>query len=120
MVFQSQLGAETMTTVNNTTTPAAAPLGNLPATTSNTSLGRLLRTRILRRRYPALTISKPTTTSTALERQQAIENALSAALWHIRHGDTLAAIQTATGRAIRAVSMLKQACEELATSEVAA
>ena len=57
--------------------------------------------------------STPTTgTQTPIARQQAIENALSAALWHIRHGDTIEAIQAATGRAMRAASMLKQACAE--------
>jgi hypothetical protein len=48
-----------------------------------------------------------------LVRQQAIENTLSMALWHARHGD----IHAATGRAIRAESVLKQACNELATTE---
>ena len=109
-----------MTTVNTTTTPAAAPMGNLPATTSNTKLGRTLRIRILRRRYPALTTPKPTTTSTALDRQQAIENALSMALHYVRTTNTPHGIQAATAKAIRAASMLKQACAELATSGVAA
>ena len=45
-----------------------------------------------------------------LIRQQAIENALSMALHHVRHGDTHAAV----GRAIRAASMLKQACAKFA------
>lgn len=51
-----------------------------------------------------------------IERQQAIENALSTALYFIRqpHSDT--SLQAATGRAIRAVSMLKQACAESTTS----
>lgn len=110
-----------MTTVNTTPTPKAAPLGNLPAITSNTTLGRLLHTRILRRRYPALTTPKPTTTSPSqIERQQAIENALSMALYYIRTADTQHAIQAATSKAIRAASLLKQACAELATSGVAA
>ncbi|WP_157040286.1 hypothetical protein [Polaromonas naphthalenivorans] len=77
--FQSQYGAEAMTTVNTTPTPK----------TGNTS---------------------------PLTRQQAIENALSGALHHARNGD----IHTATGRAIRAASMLKQACSELATAGRAA
>ena len=46
-----------------------------------------------------------------LERQQAIENALSMALYHIRHGDSILAIRTATAKAIRAASLLKHACE---------
>ena len=70
--LQSQIGAETMTTVNTTTTPKSG----------NTS---------------------------PLARQQAIENALSMALYHARHGEIHAAI----GRAIRATSMLKQACSEV-------
>jgi hypothetical protein len=63
------------------------------------------------------TITTPVSGKTSpLTRQQAIENALSVALWHVRHGD----IHTATGRAIRAASMLKQACNDLTTAEVAA
>lgn len=49
-----------------------------------------------------------------ISRQQAIENALSMALYHVRHGDTAQAIHTATAKAIRAASMLKQACTESA------
>jgi hypothetical protein len=120
MVFVTPEGAKAMTTVNTTPTPAAAPLGNLPAITSNTKLGRTLRTRILRRRYPALTAHKPTATPHQIERQQAIENALSMALHYVRHADTQQAIQAATSKAIRAVSMLKQACAELAISGVPA
>ena len=41
-------------------------------------------------------------------RQQAIEDALSLALFHVRNGDTHAAV----GRAIRAAAMLKHACSE--------
>ncbi|CAM3757257.1 hypothetical protein [Polaromonas hydrogenivorans] len=52
----------------------------------------------------------------AIERQQAIENALSMALYHVRHGNTLEAMRTATAKAIRAASMLKQACTESAIS----
>lgn len=96
-----------MTTVNNTTTPQAASLGNTPATTSNSKLGRLMHTRIIQRRYPALTA--PTI---SIDRQQAIENALSMALYHVRHGDTIQAIRTATAKAIRAAAMLKQTCTE--------
>lgn len=47
-----------------------------------------------------------------IARQQAIENALSLALYHVRNGDTIDAIRTATAKAIRAASMLKQACSE--------
>ena len=64
----------------------------------------------------AKTMAKANTTTTPtlgnpspIDRQQAIENALSMALFHIRHGD----IHSATGRTIRAASMLKQVCAEL-------
>lgn len=57
----------------------------------------------------------PITTKTdGLARQQAIENALSMALYHVRNGDTTHAIRSATAKAIRAASMLKQACTETA------
>lgn len=51
-----------------------------------------------------------------ITRPQAIENALSMALFHVRHDNTHAAV----GRAIRAASMVKQACAEIATSGRAA
>jgi hypothetical protein len=35
------------------------------------------------------------------------------ALYHVRHGDTQQAIQAAMVKAIRAASMLKQACADL-------
>ena len=54
-------------------------------------------------------ITPKTGNPSPLTRQQAIEAALSGALHHARHGD----IHTATGRAIRAASMLKQACAAL-------
>ena len=65
-------------------------------------------------------VNTPTTpangiTST-LARQQAIENALSMALFHIRHGDTQLGIHAATAKAIRAASLLKQACTEIQIS----
>ena len=75
-----------MTTVN-TTTPKAAPLGNTPAIYTN-----------------------------SIERQQAIENALSTALYFIRLPSTESGLKAATVRAIRAASMLKQACAEVTTS----
>jgi len=58
--------------------------------------------------FPAFTIGK----IEGIARQQAIENALSMALFHVRNGDTVAAIRTATAKAMRAASMLKQACTE--------
>ena len=74
--FQSHSGAETMTTVNTTTTPK-------------------------------------TGTTATLARQQAIENALTTALYFIRLPSTDSGLRAATGRAIRAASMLKQACAEI-------
>ena len=61
------------------------------------------------------TTTTPKTGNTAtLARQQAIENALSTALYFIRLPNTdPAALRAATGRAIRAASMLKQACAEI-------
>ena len=76
-----------MTMVNTTTTPKAAPLGNTPA----------LSTSII-------------------ARQQAIENALTTALYFIRLPATDSGLRAATGRAIRAASLLKQACAESTTS----
>jgi hypothetical protein len=99
-----------MTTVNTTTTPTGT-LGTLPTpatTSSNTALGRLLHTRIIQRAYPAPAVDP-------LARQQAIENALSMALYLIRTSDTPESLQRATGRAIRAASMLKQACSDATT-----
>ena len=62
------------------------------------------------------TVNTPTTPKagnpSSLARQQAIEDALSLALYHVRNGD----IHAATGRAIRAASMLKQACAEISNS----
>ena len=61
------------------------------------------------------TQSTPKTGNTSpLIRQQAIENALSDALHLVRTTGTQHGIQAATGRAIRAASMLKQACAEFA------
>lgn len=85
--FQSQLGAKAMTTVNTTTTPKAATLGNSPALSPS-----------------------------SIARQQAIENALTTALYFIRLPSTESGLRAATGRAIRAASMLKQACAESTTS----
>jgi len=54
----------------------------------------------------------PATSPATLVRRLAIETALSAALHLVRTSDTPHSIQLATGRAIRAASMLKQACAE--------
>ena len=62
--------------------------------------------------------TQPTPTlgnASPLARQQAIENVLSMALYHARHGE----IHAATGRAIRAASMLKQACSDAKTGGAA-
>lgn len=58
-----------------------------------------------------ISTSKPGNPS-ALERQQAIENALRDALHLVRTTDTQHGIQAATGRAVRAAGMLKQACAD--------
>ena len=89
MVFQSRYGAETMTKVNSTTTPTAATLGNTPAISTST-----------------------------IARQQAIENALSAALYFIRLPSTESGLKAATGRAHRALTLLKHACAESAAATV--
>jgi hypothetical protein len=62
----------------------------------------------------AMTKVNTPTTSTAdkIARQQAIENALSTALFHIRQPSTSTALFAATGRASRALTMLKQACAD--------
>jgi hypothetical protein len=112
--FQSQLGARTMTTVNTTPTPTAAFTGATP--TSNTLLARMLHARTIRRLHPPKVAPKADTT---VARQQAIENALSMALHYIRTTDTQHGIQAATGKAIRAVAMLKQSCTEQNLGEVA-
>ena len=63
-------------------------------------------------------VNTPTTPATGntspLARHQAIENALSMALFHIRKGDTQQDIHSAMAKAIRAASLLKQACTEVA------
>ena len=59
--------------------------------------------------------ASPSTTPAAtpeITRQQAIENALSTALYFIRQPHSATALQAATGRAMRAATMLKQACTE--------
>lgn len=54
-----------------------------------------------------------TTDGAIIARHAAIENALTTALFHIRQPYSTKALQAATGRAIRAASMLKQACTEV-------
>ena len=67
----------------------------------------------------ARTMAKANTTpltgnTSPLARHQAIENALSMALFHIRKGDTQHDIHSAMAKASRAASLLKQACTEVA------
>ena len=68
-------------------------------------------------------VTTPTTPATGtpspLARQQAIENALTTALYFIRLPHTESGLKAATGRAIRAASMLKQACAEITTGGAA-
>ena len=60
------------------------------------------------------TITTPKTgTTSRIDRQQAIENALTTALYFIRLPATDSGLRAATGRAIRATAMLKQACAEI-------
>ena len=54
-----------------------------------------------------------TGTTSPLARQQAIENALSMALFHIRKGDSQQDIYSAMAKANRATSLLKQSCSDL-------
>lgn len=59
-----------------------------------------------------MTIQSTRGSPSPIAQQQAIENALSMALYHVRNGDTDDAIRHATAKAVRAMSMLKQACSE--------
>ena len=64
------------------------------------------------------TTTAPKTGNTAtLARQQAIENALTTALYFILLPLTESGLRAATGRAVRAASMLKQACAESTIGE---
>ena len=63
------------------------------------------------------TTSPKTGTTATLTRQQAIENALTTALYFIRLPLTESGLRAATGRAVRAASMLKQACAESTIGE---
>ena len=60
----------------------------------------------------ANTAITPTPEQGSIERQQAIENALSMALYHVRQPHSTTALQAATGRANRALTLLKNACAE--------
>lgn len=100
--FQSQLGARTMTNVISMASVRAAHSvqthAQIPAfKPAPVSPERVFKTH-------------------AVERQQAIENALSMALHYVRCSETPSNIHAATVKALRAVSMLKQACAESNTS----
>ena len=99
---QSQLGAETMTNVISLASRRAAISVQMPA------------------QIPAFKPVQPTLSQSnaSVERQQAIESALYAALVFIRIPGT-ASIHAATGRANRALSLLKQACAEVKQSGAA-
>ena len=66
--------------------------------------------------FPAFTPSPaghaPAPEPQTVERQQAIENALNMALFFIRQPYSATALHAATGRASRALSLLKNACTE--------
>ena len=62
---------------------------------------------------PTTSNSDNITDGAIIARICAIENALTTALFHIRQPYSPKALQAATGRAIRAASMLKQACTEV-------
>lgn len=96
----------TIASSQTTPTPGNPTTGHAPTlTAAQTAFGQMLRLRGKRRPRSPLLVDP-------LARTQAIENALSMALWHVRHDTGTDAIQAATGRAIRAASMLKQACTE--------
>lgn len=86
--------------------PTSGNPGNLPTIPRFSKFSTIIRERVAIRPAP----------TDPLARQQSIENALSAALHLVRTSDTTEALQRATGRAIRAASMLKQACTESTTS----
>lgn len=52
----------------------------------------------------------------SIERRNAIESALIGALYHVRTGDTTQAKHIATGKAVTAARLLKQACEQSNTN----
>ena len=86
---------------------AHATTGTAPTSSSNTLLGHMLQARTVRRLHPPKVALKADVT---VARQQAIENALCMALHYIRTTNTPQGIQAATAKAVRAASMLKDAC----------
>lgn len=85
--------------------PTSGNPGNLPTVPRYTTIATIIRERVAIRPAP----------TDRLARQQSIEAALSAALHMVRNYSDTATLQCATGRAIRAASMLKQACLESTT-----
>lgn len=79
------------------TNPGAKP--NLPAFTS---IARVIKDRLA--------------PMPSIERRDAIESALIGALYHVRTGDTVQAKHIATGKAVTAARLLKQACAESTSS----
>jgi len=63
--------------------------------------------------------TSPGNQATTIARHQAIENALSLALYWIRQTESPSNIHAATVRAVRAAAMLKQACADMATGRAA-
>ncbi len=58
----------------------------------------------------------PNAFTVGVARQQAIENSLSLALYHIRQNERPSNIHAATVKAVRAAALLKQACTEITTN----
>lgn len=85
-----------------TDTTSGSIAHTVPTSPAFTTMGRIVRENVGTRPIPTNPIA----------RQQAIENALSAALHLVRNADTTEDYVKAVGRAIRAASMLKQACTE--------
>ncbi len=56
-------------------------------------------------------MSTPTQTNNTVELHAAIENSLSTALHLVRTGRSVADLQRATARAVRAATLLKKICE---------
>lgn len=100
--------ASSITTPEQGTSDMGFPHITTQRTPAQTKIGHMLRVRVKSHSQSAADSLCP------IARHQAIENALSMALWHVRHGTGIEGIQAATGRAIRATSMLKQACTDSA------
>ena len=100
--FQSQSGVETMTNV--------IPLASRCAAIPVQSLAQV---------PPFEPATDTTHEPHSVARQQAIENALSTALYYVRLPYSATALKAATGRANRALSLLKNSCDEAKTGGAA-